>query len=382
MDNASIDNASMDNASQTPTDRAQALFRDTFGRDPQRVVSAPGRVNLIGDHTDYVGGWVMPAALTQVTAVAFDVLDGARVEAVSANFPEQVKFSLTDVDADAPVSGWGGYLAGVAWALVEQGFSLSGLACAVVSDVPTGGGLSSSAALEVAMARAWRTANGFTLSDVELAVTCRRAENAYVGVPSGIMDQFACGVPQPGEAIRLDCATLDYQVIAVPDNWAFAVVDSGASRSLAGSAYATRVRECEQIAQQCFDDTDISRLRALTEMQVNSLTGILQQRARHVFTENQRVQQAAGALTEADITTFGSLMDASHASLRDDYAVSSEALDELVAASRAFAGCYGSRLTGAGFGGCTVSLLERPTVAAFARHLQQHAPASRLVTVL
>lgn len=372
----------MANSPQTPTDRARALFRDTYGRDPQAVVLAPGRVNLIGDHTDYVGGWVMPAALTQVTAVAFERLAEARVEAVSGNFAERVSFSLADLAAAAPISGWGGYLAGVAWALAEAGFSLSGLACAVVSDVPTGGGLSSSAALEVAMARAWREADGFALSDVDLAVTCRRAENAYVGVPSGIMDQFACGVPAPGEAIRLDCATLNYQVIAVPDDWAFVVVDSGASRSLAGSAYAARVRECQQVAQHIFADSDITRLRDLTEAQVANLEGVLKQRARHVFTENQRVKQAADALTHRDISTFGSLMNASHASLGDDYAVSSDALDELVAASRAFAGCLGSRLTGAGFGGCTVSLLERPAVTAFTAYLQNKMPASRLVTVL
>jgi galactokinase len=382
MDNISTNPVSTNPVSTNSTDRAQALFRDSFGRNPQAVVLAPGRVNLIGDHTDYVGGWVMPAALTQVTAVAFERLAEARVEAVSANFAERVSFSLADLAADAPIAGWGGYLAGVAWALIEQGFSLGGLACAVVSDVPTGGGLSSSAALEVAMARAWREVNGFTLSDVDVAVTCRRAENAYVGVPSGIMDQFACGVPQPGEAIRLDCAKLEYQVIAVPDDWAFVVVDSGASRRLAGSAYATRVRECQQIAQHIFGTNDITRLRDLTEAQVASLEGVLKQRARHVLTENQRVKQAADALTHADISTFGSLMDASHASLRDDYAVSSEALDTLVTASRAFSGCYGSRLTGAGFGGCTVSLLERPAVAAFARYLQEKVPSSHLVTVL
>lgn len=372
----------MDNVSQTPTERAHALFRDAFGRDPHAVVSAPGRVNVIGDHTDYVGGWVMPAALTQVTAVAFDVLADARVEAVSANASERVDFALTELDVNAPVSGWGGYLAGVAWALMEAGYTLSGLACAVVSDVPTGGGLSSSAALEVAMARAWRRASGVALSDVELAVTCRRAENAYVGVPSGIMDQFACSVPQPGEAICLDCLTLDYQVIAVPDDWALVVLDSGASRSLAGSAYATRVHECEHIAQRCFDASDITRLRDLTAAHVDTLEDTLKQRARHIFTENRRVQDAADALASADITRFGALMDASHTSLRDDYAVSSDVLDALVAVSRAFAGCYGSRLTGAGFGGCTVSLLERPAVSAFAKHVQQHAPASRLVTVL
>lgn len=372
----------MEHASQIPTERARALFRDAFGRDPQAVVSAPGRVNVIGDHTDYVGGWVMPAALMQETAVAFDVLEEARVEAVSANFAERVNVSLADLAVNAPVAGWGGYLAGVAWALMDAGHTLSGLACAVVSDVPTGGGLSSSAALEVAMARAWRSANGLTLSDVALAVTCRRAENAYVGVPSGIMDQFACSVPQPGEAIRLDCLTLAYQVITVPDDWALVVLDSGASRSLAGSAYATRVRECQQIAQDCFGDSDITRLRDLTAAHVAALEDTLKQRARHVLTENQRVQHAADALANADIVTFGSLMDASHASLRDDYAVSSAALDDLVAVSRTFAGCYGSRLTGAGFGGCTVSVLERPAVAAFARHIQQHAPTSRLITVL
>jgi galactokinase len=372
----------MDDSSNNPTERARALFRDTFGRDPQAVVSASGRVNVIGDHTDYSGGWVMPAALTQVTAVACEGLTEARVDAVSANAPERVSFSLADVDVNAPIAGWGGYIAGVAWALAEAGFTLSGVACAVVSDVPTGGGLSSSAALEVAMARAWRELGGFALADVDLAVSCRRAENAYVGVPSGIMDQFACSVPAAGEAICLNCTTLDYRVIAVPDEWAFVVVDSGASRRLAGSAYATRVHECEQIAQRCFAAADITCLRDLTAAHIDKLEGTLKQRARHVFSENQRVHNAADALAAADIVTFGALMNASHASLRDDYEVSSVALDELVAVSQAFSGCYGSRLTGAGFGGCTVSVLERPAVPAFTSYLQQHAPASRLVTVL
>jgi galactokinase len=354
--------------------RARDLFERTYGRPPEGVISAPGRVNLIGEHTDYVDGLVFPAALRVQTFLAYVKKAEPVVRAVSANLPDRVQFEL----GEAGVKGWGAYLAGVSWALTEAGLSHSGLDIALVSDVPTGSGLSSSAALEVAVARVWRDVDGLELDDVALVKLCKQAENKYVGVPSGIMDQFASAVPAPGEALVLDCRTLDYEVVRIPHDWVFAVVDSGASRSLAGSAYEVRVRECALVAEQL----GLATLRDLTEKHLEQLSGDLLKRARHVFTENQRVRDAQQAMLADDATTFGRLMHASHASLRDDYEVSSAVLDELVAAGEAFHGCYGARLTGAGFGGCTVHLLQAGHHKAFREHLSRQAPYARVVTFL
>ncbi|MEM6429485.1 MAG: galactokinase [Deinococcota bacterium] len=370
----------------TVINKARQLFEDTYYQQPDGIITAPGRVNLIGDHTDYVGGWVMPAALTRVTAVAYKRAPDSTLDAVSANANGRIHFDVSTVTPNNPVQGWGGYLAGVAWALTEEpaeaDITPAGLTVAIASDVPTASGLSSSASLEVAMARVWREAQNLALDDVQLAQLCKRAENLYVGVPSGIMDQFACSVPAPGQAIQLDCKKLSYQVIGIPPEWAFVILDSGASRSLASSAYAQRVSECEQLAKMLFDSDDIQSLRDMTSSQVDSLDGVLQQRARHLVTENARVIQAAKALDGDDITTFGTLMTASHASLRDDYAVSSSALDSLVETSLTAPGCHGSRLTGAGFGGCTVSLVDRAQVTAFNEDINANAPTAKLITVL
>ncbi len=352
--------------------RAQELFERHYGALPEGVAAAPGRVNLIGDHTDYVGGFVFPAALRLNTAIAYRrSAESNRVCAVSEALADKVDFGLRQEG----VSGWGGYLAGIAWALLEAGFELSGLELAVASDVPTASGLSSSAALEVAMARAWRTVDELELDDVNLAKLCQRAENAYVGVPSGILDQFASSVPAVGQAIILDCRSLDYQVIAIPADWTFVIVDSGASRQLAGSAYEQRVKECAEVARQLH----LRALRDLQAEQLLKLDGDLLKRARHVYGENQRVLEAASAMKAADIVAFGRLMSASHASLRDNYEVSSPTLDRLVEAALAFEGCYGARLTGAGFGGSTVQLLKRGSEDAFGAYLEERVPSARLV---
>lgn len=337
-------------------------------------MSAPGRVNLIGDHTDYTGGWVFPAALGTQTALAYRRNEGGGVEAHSENETDAAHFEV----GQEGVKGWGGYLAGVSWALSEAGYTLPGLQLAVASDVPTGSGLSSSAALEVAAARAWGAAGGIDFDRVQVAKLCRRAENHYVGVPSGIMDQFASSVPEPAQAILLDCSSLDYEILSSPEGWRFAVVDSGASRQLAGSAYAERVAECERI-------TDILGLESLRELQTDDLRNLhdnLLKRARHIYHENRRVLEAADALRAGNLVAFGSLMTESHVSLRDDYEVSSDALDRLVETSLVFEECYGSRLTGAGFGGCTVSLIGGGHEEAFRKHLAERIPSARVVTFI
>ena len=351
-------------------ERAAELFRETYGASPEGVVSAPGRVNLIGDHTDYTGGLVLPAALNLETALAYRRLEG-EVRATSEASEETVAFR----PGDEGVEGWGAYLAGTAWALRGAGCGLSGLELSIASDVPTGSGLSSSAALEVASARVWREVDGLALSDVDIAKLCKRAENDYVGVPSGIMDQFSSSVPRPGEAILLDCRSFDYRVLAVPEAWCFVVIDSNAPRTLSGSAYAERVAECREVA----DILGLGSLRELEPEGFRDLYGNLLKRARHVYHENRRVEEAAEVLDTGNAVAFGSLMTQSHVSLRDDYEVSSPALDRLVEASLVFEACYGARLTGAGFGGCVVALVDTGDKEAFCEHLLERVSTARVV---
>jgi galactokinase len=352
--------------------RARDLFHRTFSSSLEGIVSAPGRVNLIGDHTDYTGGFVLPAALRLETAIAYCQTRG-EVRAASEKVG-RVRFT----PGEEGVTGWGAYLAGVAWALAEAGHKPGGLELTVSSDVPVGAGLSSSAALEVAIARVWRGTEELELDDMNLAKLCQQAENAYVGVPSGLMDQFASSVLEPGQAALLDCADLSFERLRVPDAWQFVVVDSQANRSLAESGYEVRVQQCADIARQ----RHLSSLRELHLQDLEHLEGTLKRRARHVYSENQRVREAAQAMTAGDIALFGRLMNASHASLQGDYEVSSAPLNHLVEASLAFAGCYGSRLTGAGFGGCTVSLLEAGAKEAFTEHLAATVPTAKVLATV
>jgi len=300
---------------------------------------APGRVNLIGEHTDYNEGFVLPCAIDRLTDVTAKPRSDRTMHVESDG--EHDTFSL---DAIRRTRTWRDYVRGVVELLQpEHGASLR-----IRSTVPRGAGLSSSAALEVAVGRA--------LSDLpgeELALLAQRAENGFVGVQSGIMDQFAVTLAQAGHALLLDCRDLSYRHIPIPDGVAIVVCDSHVRRRLADSGYNERRAACEAAAAQL----GLSSLRDATLEQVQDLP-----RARHVVSENERTLRGAAALEAGDCVTFGNLMNASHASLRDDYEVVPPALDELAAATRAVDGCYGSRITGAGFGGCTVSLVTDAAV--------------------
>ena len=300
---------------------------------------APGRVNLIGEHTDYNEGFVLPCAIDRFTDVTAKPRSDRTMHVESDG--EHDTFSL---DAIRRTRTWRDYVRGVVELLQpEHGASLR-----IRSTVPRGAGLSSSAALEVAVGRA--------LSDLpgeELALLAQRAENGFVGVQSGIMDQFAVTLAQAGHSLLLDCRDLSYRHIPIPDGVAIVVCDSHVRRRLADSGYNERRAACEAAAAQL----GLSSLRDATLDQVQDLP-----RARHVVSENERTLRGAAALEAGDCVTFGNLMNASHASLRDDYEVVPPALDELAAATRAVDGCYGSRITGAGFGGCTVSLVTDAAV--------------------
>lgn len=304
------------------------------------VVRAPGRVNLLGEHTDYNEGFVLPCAIDRYTTVEAEPRGDRRMHVESLGQSDDF-----DLDAIERTRSWRDYVRGVVALLeLEHGASLR-----IETTVPRGAGLSSSASLEVAVGRA--------LSDLpgeQLALLAQRAENGFVGVQSGIMDQFAVTLARAGHALLLDCRDLSYRHIPIPDGVAIVVCDSHVERRLTSSGYNRRRAECDAAAA----GLGLASLRDATLDQVADLP-----RARHVVSENERTLRGAAALEAGDCTTFGQLMDASHASLRDDFEVVPPALDELAATTRAVDGCYGSRITGAGFGGCTVSLVTDAAVA-------------------
>ena len=310
---------------------------------------APGRVNLIGDHTDYTGGFVLPMAVEWGTTVEVQ-RGGRRVELVSDTEPQPAVVDLPVADPAAVDPPWARYVAGVV-AVMEPEVGATGT---VHTTLPVGGGLSSSAALEVAVALAL----GFDGGPVELAQACQRAENLASGVPSGVMDQLASAAGIPGHALLIDCTTLDITGVALPPGIDVVVADSGQSRTLAGSAYAERRAQCEAAEKV---------VGPLRQASVEDLAAIddevLRRRARHVVTENRRVLDFARCLAAGDLAGAGRLMAASHASLRDDFEVSSPALDRVVERLSATPGVHGARLTGGGFGGCAVALADAGAAA-------------------
>jgi galactokinase len=324
---------------------------------------APGRVNLIGDHTDYTGGFVLPMAIDLGTTVSGQ-RGGDAVRLTSADEPGEVVVPLDASDPASVEPSWGRYVAGVVSVLRPA----EGFAGHVSTTLPVGAGLSSSAALEVAVAMAL----GFEGSALELALLCQRAEQVASGVPCGVMDQLASAAGIEGHALLIDCEALTIRPLPVPDDVEVVVIHSGEERALATSAYAERRAACEQA------ESIIGPLRAATVEQVDALDDVvLRARARHVVTENDRVQEFARAMTAGDAAACGELMVESHRSLAADFEVSTPRLDELVADLCARPGVFGARLTGAGFGGCVVAL-TRPGAVAEGWHVSACGPARLL----
>jgi len=355
--------------SQT-TERRRRFATDGGGT---RVFRAPGRVNLIGEHTDYNGGFVMPAAINLATYVSVEPCAEPKLVVDSENFQEQREFSLADSAAKAR-GDWSDYVRGVAVTLEGSGLRLSGARLVIRSEVPIGSGLSSSAALEVAVAQALLTISGISLPAPELARLCQRAENEFVGVNCGIMDQFACCLGQAGHALLLDCRSLDYRPVPLPSNVRLMICDTKVRHRLNSGDYNRRRAECEEGVRLLQDyDPAICSLRdaTLEILERSALPEVIFRRCRHVITENARVTRAAAALDAGDLALFGGLMYDSHRSLRDDYEVTCAELDLLVRIAEAVPGVYGSRMTGAGFGGCTVSVVESEQAAEFASVVRQ-----------
>ncbi len=341
-----------------------------YGPGPVSVARAPGRVNLIGDHTDYNGGFVLPMALDRDLRVAFRRWKDHRVELVSLDMGETVEFSLSNISKGEGPS-WAAYPMGVAWALQEEGHKLSGLRGVIKSDIPAGAGLGSSAALEVACATAFCAASDLKVDREKLAQICRRAESDFVGMRCGVMDQFASLLCRKGHALFIDCAALSYEPVSLRDiDAAVVVCDTGVKRRLADSPYNERRKECARAFYllkrhlpeiETYRDITMEKFKAYE----SNLPEPLRKRARHVVTENTRVLHAVRYMKRGDLIAFGALMDASHASLRNDFEVSCAELDCMVDLGRDVHGTFGARMTGAGFGGCTVNLVQADRVNTF-----------------
>jgi galactokinase len=347
--------------------------------DAIRIVRAPGRVNLIGEHTDYNLGFVLPAAIDLEIQIAFVPTDDRRVELVSGATGERARF---DLDAIGPRRGaWIDYVAGTAWALAEAGVAMRGLRGIIVSSLPTASGLSSSAALELVAAWALADAPGGDVAPLSLARICQRAENAYVGVNCGLMDQFASACGVAGDAVLLDCRSLDFRPVALPlATHTLVVIHTGSTRSLTKSQYNVRRAQCEAAAAALgAEDPSVQSLRDVTPAMLPRMRDLVGddvfRRSRHIVTENGRVVQTIDALAAGDLAAVGRLWAASHASLRDDFEVVSRELDALVEIAATVPGVAAARMTGAGFGGCTINLVERGAVAALRAAVAAEYPA-------
>lgn len=353
-----------------------ALFREAFGDDEGiTVTKASGRVNLIGEHTDYNDGYVMPVPLDMHVWVAGRSRVDDLVRVYAADYGEWAEFDLKAMEYDVERL-WANYPQGVAWALAESGHQLQGADLVISGDVPIGAGLSSSAALEVASVRMFGELSGLRLDPVDVAYTGKRAENDFVGVQSGIMDQFVASLGVPGSALFIDCRTDEYRCIPLPSEIRVVVVDTTVKRELASSAYNERRAQCEEGVRMLSENMDgVSALRDVSSEDLErlgaSLPDLILRRCRHVVEENTRVLDAVKALEAGDAARLGKLMDASHESLRTDYEVSSDELDALVDAAREIPGTLGARMTGAGFGGCTVNLVKEENVEFFIDRIKE-----------
>ncbi len=357
-----------------------AEFINAFDSPPTHHTRAPGRVNLIGEHTDYNDGFVLPIAIDREVRIAARAREDRIVRMVALDFGgARSEFSLDSIQHDLACP-WSNYIRGIARVLQQRAANLVGADMLVRGDVPIGSGLSSSAALAVCAAVAFQSLSRFEMDRVELARVCQQAENEFVGVQSGIMDQFASLLAREGHALLIDCRDLSFEHVTLPLGAAIVVCDTMKRRGLAGSAYNTRRAECEEAALRL----GVKSLRevsvsALAHAETN-LSSILARRVRHVISENDRVIQAVQAAKQSDWHAFGELMNTSHASLRDDFQVSCAELDTMVEIATKQPGCFGARLTGAGFGGCTVNLVDERAVSVFVDRVAQEYAARVGVT--
>jgi galactokinase len=353
--------------------RVREIFQQRFqGR--ARLFRAPGRVNLIGEHTDYNDGFVMPVAIDRDTVVAASPRRDSLLRIYSENIQEEITIDLSK-PTNSEIGSWTSYIEGVARVLMEQGCDIEGADLVIFSDVPEGAGLSSSAALELSMGTALAALNNIEIEPKELALASQQAEHEYAGTQCGIMDQYISAAGQVDHALLIDCRELTYKPISIrSESTTWVVIDTKVKHNLASSAYNERRSQCEEATKiiamtypqvRALRDVD----QAMLEEVKGDLSEVLLRRARHVITENSRTLQAAAALTAGRMEEMGLLMYSSHDSLRDDYEVTCPELDLLVDLARKFEGCLGSRMTGGGFGGCTISLVKKGSEEVFVKSL-------------
>ncbi len=346
----------------------QIAFQSIFRSPPDFIVRAPGRVNLIGEHTDYNEGFVLPMAIDRAVWIALRPRADRRVLVHSLDLNLSADFGLDSLARGE--DRWQEYIKGVAHELQLAHYHLTGWEGVLAGDVPRGGGLSSSAALEVATARAFASVSGFEWDVLRIARIGQRVENNWLEVQTGIMDQAVSAGAKAGHAFFLDCRSLEYQHIPLPKDVAVAVMDTSTRRGLVDSAYNARREQCERAARwfrvKALRDVGVGEFEE-REKKKEGLDELAWKRARHIITENERVLRAVDAMRTDDVVMLGKLFNESHASLRDDFEVTNDALNWIVEAAQARPECLGARMTGAGFGGCAVALVRRDSAEAFAQ---------------
>lgn len=344
--------------------KVHTKYSEIFNAKPEWMIFAPGRVNLIGEHTDYSDGFVFPLAIDMGIIIAFTSRDDDRLKLFSLDFEENFDHRISQFERED--QGWPEYIKGVAWALKKSGHELNGFQGVFAGNLPIGAGLSSSAALEVATGKVFCIASDIKISNTDLAKICQEAEREWVGVNVGIMDQLISANGKSGYALKLDCRTLEAEFYSIPENGCFVVMDTNTRRELSHSEYNTRHKEVEKAA----DILGVTHLRdatySLLQSTQNQFTSPIYNRAKHVITENERVHAFGLAMEEDDLEKMGDLLSESHESLRKDFEVSSRELDTIVELSRDQKGCYGARMTGAGFGGCALALIDKEIIEPFA----------------
>ncbi len=360
-------------------DALDAAFREQFGSAPEVIVRAPGRVEIIGGHTDYNDGFVMPAAIDRDVMIAASGSADDTVTAFSVNYAETSVITLSSI-RKVEEAAWSNYIRGVLDELRKSGMIVPGMQMALEGNVPLGSGLSSSAALEVATACAVLKLTGGEMDGRELALLCQRAENNFVGVNCGIMDQFISALGQEQKTMFLDCRSLDYQFAMLPRGTRLVVADSRKPRTLAGSEYNIRRAQCEEAVALLKPHLDgIRALRDVSpadlEEHAGKLPEIVRKRAMHVVHENQRVLDCLSALNSGDDVKFGQLLNSSHNSARDLYEISCDEMNWLQEAANSVTGCLGSRLMGGGFGGATISIVRYDAVEGFRETVTRHYAA-------
>ncbi|GIU06548.1 MULTISPECIES: galactokinase [unclassified Shewanella] len=355
-----------------PAQRANKLFVQTFGTQADELYCAPGRVNLIGEHTDYNDGFVLPAAINFYTAVVVKRRDDLRFRAVSDAFPGEIEEWVFGEEGQPTANHWSNYLKGFTAAMATSGLAPKGLDVAVVSNVPMGAGLSSSAALEIAFGTAVNDCSQIKLSPLAIAQLAQRGENQFVGCACGIMDQMISALGEQDHALLIDCLDLDSEAVSIPDSLSLIIINSNVQRGLVESEYNLRREQCEQAAShfglESLRDLDLANLEAGK----SDLADDSYKRAKHVVTENRRTQNAAWALESGDIAKVSQLMAQSHISMRDDFEITTTEIDYLVEIiSNVIGERGGVRMTGGGFGGCVVALVDHALTDAVVEVVEQ-----------